>query len=554
MGRARDSSTMMTTPIPSRNRHPRRKLPKLACIIGILGACVAGRALAQAREPAAQVQLPLAAYDQMVAQAREPKPAARPAPARYALGNAALSVSIDEQGGHLSAHAELTLQVRVLEAGWVAVPLLPNGTAVQAASVAGNEVELMHTPAGLAFSTEQAGRYQLKLVYDVDAQRGERGYSLALPLPEAPSTRLQADLPGEDLDVAVIPAAAVSTQTQDDETSVQATIPSTLGVQLSWRVPGLHGHSFSRAHYRATLVSGSADALHFDAEIALELFDADSVVLPLLPSDVIVSALSVDGKPSTITVVDDAFSARVHGRGAHRLQFAFQLPVVRENGSPHVQLRIPEVPVSELELRLAGNKDVTLEPVAHVDAVHKGNNTVAHAFLPMAAELQVSWAEAVPEAASEELLANASVFHLVHAEDGVLYVRAMVVYEVTSGSSNVIQLDIPHSVQVSDIRAADGVIKKTIKTHDDPHSLLDRYSVFLDRELRGEQRFGLWLWLDTNRRGAALVSTLGGAALLLICTSTFGVGSSWPLLGSLGLLVAFGVRWLIALRRGAAVA
>jgi hypothetical protein len=234
------------------------------------------------------------------------------------------------------------------------------------------------------------------------------------------------------------------------------------------------------------------DAVRFDADIALDLYDDDARSLPLLPSDVVLIALSVDGKPSTIAVEDDHFSARVHGRGAHHLALRFELPVVRDDGPPHVDLRIPEVPVSELEISLPGDKEVTLDPVAHVEAVRRGGSTVSHAFLPLTSELQVSWAEAVPEEAAEELLANANVFHLVHAEEGVLYVHAVVVYEVTSGHSNVVQLQVPNSVQVSDIRADGGGIKKAVKGKADPRTPYDEYSVFLDRELQGELRFDVF--------------------------------------------------------------
>ncbi|HKU39094.1 MAG TPA: hypothetical protein VJR89_13125, partial [Polyangiales bacterium] len=433
-----------------------------------------------------QVQLPLATYDHMVEQARTPKTPPKPAPARYALGTALLSVEVTESGGATTGHAELELQVRVLEDGWVAVPLLPNGTAVRSASLDGKPVELLSTPAGLALSSDKAGSHELQIEYDVDASSSERGRSLALPLPEAPSTRLSAQLPGGELDVAVIPASAVRSEPSDDTTQVEATIPSGRGVQLSWRLPSEDGFSLNRARYRGVLVR---DSVRFDAEIALELFGAETQLLPLLPSDVTLSALAVDGKPSAIAVQDDAFAARVRGRGAHRVQLAFELPVVRDDGPPHVDLRIPEVPVSELEITLPGGKEVALEPAAHVEVVRRGNSSVSRAFLPLTSEVQISWAEAVPQETNEELLANANIFHLVHAEEGVLYVRAVVVYDVTSGHSNVIELEVPSEVQVSDIRAEGGGIKKAIKTQRDPRNATEHYSVFLDRELQGELHF-----------------------------------------------------------------
>jgi hypothetical protein len=448
-----------------------------SCALAALGALMCALVASGAAAEPAQVQLPLAAYDRMVEQARAPEQPERPAPAPYALGTAALDVDVAESG---TGHAQVSLQVRVLEDGWALVPLLPNGTAVSSASVDNRPVELLSTPAGLSWSCARAGSYQLRLEYDVDPHSSQHGRALALPLPAAPSTQLHAQLPGSELDVAVIPAAAVSSSSNHDSTEVAATIPAGRGVQLSWRQPSEHGHSLSRARYRGVL---QRDAVHFDAEIALELFEAESTSLPLLPSDIILSALTIDGKPSTIEVVDDTFAARVRGRGAHRIQLAFELPVARGDGAPHVDLRIPEVPVSELEISLPAGKEIALEPAAHVEAERRGGNTVSRAFLPLTSRVRISWGEAVPQEENEELLANANVYHLVHAEEGVLYVRALVVYEVTSGHSNMIVLDVPSGVQVSDIHAEGGAIKKALKTKG------EQYHVYLDHELQGELRF-----------------------------------------------------------------
>ena len=435
---------------------------------------------------AQQVQLPLSTYDQLIAQTHAPQPPERPAPARYALGTASLSVEVEDKPGAATGHATLELQLRVLENGWVAVPVLPNGTAVRSASLDGQAVELVSTGSGLVLSLDKAGSHQLQLEYDADVQSSELGRALALPLPAAASTRFQAELPGAQLDVAVIPAASVRTASDDSSTTVEATIPSGRGVQLSWRVPSAQGHSLNRAHYRGVL---QGDSVRFEAEISAELFDATSALVPLFPKDVILSSLKVDGKPSAIVVDEDAFAARLRGRGPHRLLISFELPVARDAGPPHIDLRIPAVPVSELEITLPGGKEVALEPAAHVEAVRRGNSTVSHAFLPMTEAVQITWAEAVPEDANEELLANANIFHLIHAEEGVLYVHAVVAYEVSSGHSNVIDLDVPSNVQVGDIRAEGGGIKKAIRTKRDPRGGLDQYRVFLDRELQGELRF-----------------------------------------------------------------
>jgi hypothetical protein len=123
--------------------------------------------------------------------------------------------------------------------------------------------------------------------------------------------------------------------------------------------------------------------MRFDAELTVELYENETLLLPLLPSGVTLSALAIDGKPSAIAIEEDQFAARVRGRGNHRIALSFEVPVARDDGPPHVDLSLPEVPVSELEITLPGDKEVSLDPVAHVDAVRRGNTTVSHAFLPL---------------------------------------------------------------------------------------------------------------------------------------------------------------------------
>ncbi|HKU39735.1 MAG TPA: hypothetical protein VJR89_16355, partial [Polyangiales bacterium] len=66
---------------------------------------------------------------------------------------------------------------------------------------------------------------------------------------------------------------------------------------------------------------------------------------------------------------------------------------------------------------------------------------------------------------------------------------------------------------------------------------------------------GLWMLLSSsNKRRAALASTASGAVLVLITASGFGVSMLWPLLGSLVLLGAFGLRWVLANRPRTAAA
>jgi hypothetical protein len=450
-------------------------------LLALATAGLAPEAARAAEVESGQVQIPLEVYNQLVQAGQQPALA----PAGFALGKAELDVQVSESEGHASAAVNVALSIEVLEDRWVLVPILPAGTPVSSVAIDGKPVQLINTPGGLAWGVQKQGSYAMQLAYQVDATRSQSGFVLPLPTPEAAATRLAASLPGTGLDVAVIPASGVTTTAAGERTNLSATVPATRGLQISWRAPSLEGYTISRALYSGQLVG---DALRWTGDLSVELAGDETVTLELLPVDVTLSDIQVDGKKSAILVSDEHFATLVRGRGSHRLRIAFEVPVQRGDGPPQVALRIPEIPVSRFELTLPGRKEVTADPATDVAHRATEKDTVASFHVPMTRQLQLSWTEAIPEDLRTETRANASLFHAVHAEEGVLYVDALVAFEVSRGEVNTIEIELPADVQVDRISSEDGGIsdwRVTPGGADQPQ----RVKVFLGHALTGEMRF-----------------------------------------------------------------
>ncbi len=214
-------------------------------------------------------------------------------------------------------------------------------------------------------------------------------------------------------------------------------------------------------------------------------------MLPLLPTSVTLSDLSVDGKQSTVHVENGRFAAMIKGRGVHEIVLGFEVPVLRNQGPPQIVLQVPEVPVSRFELTLPGNKELTVAPAASVSASKNDGKTVATVFAPMSGQISFTWTEAVPEDVEALVRANASVYHIVHAEEGVLYVRAMIVYEITRGETNVLELVVPDGVQVNRISPPSGGVFGLARDRGSPRKS-KTVSVFLDRNVKGEFLFDVY--------------------------------------------------------------
>lgn len=461
-----------------------------AVLLALAAALCAAGAAAQPTQ-SGQVELPLEVYDQLVESTRDPRPSPRPAPARYSLGRAEVAVVVDESGPRPGARVEVRLRIRVLEDEWMLVPVLPAGTAVDRAAVGGSDVQLVSGPLGLSWSTRTPGTFDMELAYVVDVSRSAGGWSLPVPVPRAAATTLTATLPGTGLDVAVIPSAGTRAAPDGTATRVSATVPATAGVQISWRPPAPEAPAFSRALYRGEL---DGDATTWTGELEVELDGDEALTLPLLPSSVTLSALRLDGEDVPIRVDGDVFSTVVRGRGTHTVTVGFEVPVIRRDGPPRVDLYLPRVPVSRFDLTLPGQKEVTVTPAAHVTALERGGATVASAYVPLAGQVSIAWAEAVPEELRAEARANAGLYHAFYAEEGVLYGRVLVDYEVSRGETNALRFAAPAGVQVNRVGSPSGAVadwrlqrspggrgEEPQDEGDGPRTLV----VFLDRQLQG---------------------------------------------------------------------
>jgi hypothetical protein len=305
---------------------------------------------------------------------------------------------------------------------------------------------------------------------------------LPLPVPRAAATNLRLTYPGTGVDLVVIPAADLQASESGNTTLFTASIPSTSSLLVTWRSAAQRAHAISRARYTGEL---EGQALNWTAEFDVEIFEGELVNLPLMPSTVTLGELRVDGEQATVIEEQGQFVTVVKGRGLHKVSVTFQVPVITENGPPRATLLVPRVPVSRFELRLPGNKEVTVSPGANVVTVHEEDATVASVFVPMSETVTFSWVDAIPEDVRTQVRANATLYHVVHAEEGVLQVRGLVVYEINRGETNLLKLKVPKDVQVTSVKAPSGGVSDWTETADggDTHKTI---SVFLDRVVKGE--------------------------------------------------------------------
>ncbi len=426
---------------------------------------------------AGEVRVPLADYTEMLRQlGQEPKRA----PAAYAIGQSNVTIRVNDGDDHYAATINVTSRIETFTQEWTLVPILPSGVALRSAKVDGQPAQLVQTANGLAWSSHKAGVVTLQLSYGLDATRSESGYVLPVAVPQASATALSLDFPGADPDLAIVPSADLKRFAEGDRSRFTANIPATASVLITWRTPGKEPYAISRAAYTGSLVG---DALVWTARYQVEMFSGEEVKLPVLSSSVTLNDLRIDDQAATVQESDGLFSTLLQGRGLHELLVTFQVPVQDNGGPPQAVLPIPRIPVSRFDLVLPGHKDVKVLPGANVVSVEVGEETQATVFIPLTDQVVFSWTDAIPEDLSSEVRATASLYHAIHAEEGVLHGHGSVVYEITRGETSLLELEIPDDAQVNRILAP-GLLDWNVAEAETPGR--KKISVFLALPVAGE--------------------------------------------------------------------
>ena len=425
------------------------------------------------------VKVPLATYTALLGEAAEDS---RPPPAAYAIGVSNVRINVSAREPRDTAEVHVSFGLEVFENEWTLVPMLSAGVALTHVSVNGQIVELVERQGRLYWSTDKAGRYQANLSYRIDARHFKTGRTLAVPVPSTVATGLSVFFPDTGIDLVVLPATNVVTEERDGHTILTANVPATSAVMVSWRAGTVRPYVMSRAHYQGAL---SGDALTWQAEFDVELFSAETITLPLMPSVVTLGDIRVDGERATVLEQDGRFATLLKGKGRHLVRVEFEVPVLTRDGPPQATILVPGVPVSQFELTLPGRKELTVMPRANIKTAQTDTETVAKVFVPMTEQVVFSWTDSIPDDLQARVRANASLFHVVHADEGVLHTRGVIVYEISRGETNQLDLRLPVNAQVNRIVAPAGGVSDWAESTT-PDDGFKTVSVFLDRAVSGE--------------------------------------------------------------------
>lgn len=161
------------------------------------------------------------------------------APRDHALASARYRgrVLVDEGRPH-AATFKAKLHVEVLrKKGWARVPVLPATVALQSATIDGKEAAVVIEDGYYTLVTERRGAFDLQLEFAAAVTTAQGRSSLAFDLAPSGATELELAVPADqDLDFTVANARLSSDEVVGADRVVQATLPATGSLSVSWQV------------------------------------------------------------------------------------------------------------------------------------------------------------------------------------------------------------------------------------------------------------------------------------------------------------------------------
>ncbi len=418
-----------------------------------------------------EVTVPLASFQSIASELERYKEA----PINYGFGLANMTITGKENPDTKAIHAEVNIRftLEVFDSRWTAIPLLNQQVSVSRVRVNGRQAQLAVEDGIFYWVTKNKGQYTVDLQYKVDA----RNQLLNLATPGI-ATSLTATLPFEDKSLRLTPGVDTKVVVSNGQTRLSANLPPIHQAQLIWQQAIFDEYLISQSRY---LVKERDDALFVEAAYQLASFSNDPIKVELFPASQIVQSIRLDGEKARVINENGMLNLVVSGAGNFQVEIELVIAINDSLGKPHASIAVPFIPINALDLELSGNKQLNVSNAAHVETKFDGDVTYASTYLSSTNKIELSWQEAIPEDIEAELRANATNYHLLYAEEGVLHGDTLIEYEVTRGETNQIKLRVPDGVLVNRVSGLMDAIVDWRAVEENGSNIL---TIFLNRSLQ----------------------------------------------------------------------
>ncbi len=214
-------------------------------------------------------------------------------------------------------------------------------------------------------------------------------------------------------------------------------------------------HLFSNGRYS---LEAGRDWVVVDGRVDLNLHADGWREIPLLPSGVVLSEVTLDGRAVPVYEKEATLRFLARGRGNHQVRVVYHAPLSVEGAARHFEFRSVAGAPGTARLVLPGSslKLQTLPPLP-LDTSAEGGRTVARMPLPGSQGTRVTWSprSADPglagQANREKARLSARIFHMAQVSEREIRSRVLLECGIQRNQIDSLVLEIPPGAQVAEL-------------------------------------------------------------------------------------------------------
>ncbi len=177
------------------------------------------------------------------------------------------------------------------------------------------------------------------------------------------------------------------------------------------------------------------------------------VEVPLVPSGVAISSVTMDGAPARLYDRNGSLNVALNGAGRHRFAIEVLVPVQDSRGHRTAQLRFPAAPSVTVDLSIPrGNLEVQFAGAVLQSVQSTADSTRVRAALQQARHTTVTWFRKV-EADEKSSKVFAELATLVTIGEGVLRGATTATFTIHGQGEDTFRFDLPQRITVLDVNA-----------------------------------------------------------------------------------------------------
>lgn len=214
-------------------------------------------------------------------------------------------------------------------------------------------------------------------------------------------------------------------------------------------------HLITKAMYAATMGAGSTDVTAvFNVHV---LTKNGYVKVPILPRQVALADMRVDGEPALVVVENGFHSVVLPEAGEYEVTATYSVKSSLDKGPHKIDLAIQPTPITLLSLELPMEDiDVQIPQAQQVLTKTRGKNTVVSAVIGEGTAISILWRKQVAVADRVPAKVYAEVHQLLSIQDDARKTYTAIHYNILHNEIDSVRLVIPDNMNILGV-AGDGV-------------------------------------------------------------------------------------------------